>query len=356
MTLYLLIGLSWVLVALAVLVLWLVKEREPESQWRLLALAAAAPFVLFPVAAACGFFLEKAVALVPLLDSVWPLAALTGGGAAVGMVRSIVILGRQRTLLASCRLPEPTLAKELHDHLRRLSRAAGLHRVPRVLLYPRGAYICALGGRRPTIVISRDLLTILGDEELEAVLGHEVAHLRQRDYLLNWLGLIARSVLFFLPPWSVAWPVLAEARERRADRLAASYTANPLALGAALIKVWQHSPQRVVTVGALSFLERAGDLEARVRRLLEPTPPTRPVWRSWLSTGLLAGGLLFVQTTVEGGTHFLARVSPEIAAWEQCCDSKVSPFPHCEPPRRVFLGDGTIACSRRPEGDGTWTS
>lgn len=356
MTLYLLIGLSWVLVALAVLLLRFVKEREPERRWRLLTLSAAAPFVLFPVAAVCGFFLERAVALEPILDSFWLLAALTGGGAAVGIARSLVVLGRQRTLLASCHPPEPTLAKGLHDHLQRLSRVAGLGRVPRVLLYPRGTHIFALGMRRPTIVISRDLLTILADEELEAVLGHEVAHLRQRDYLLNWLGLIARSVLFFLPPWSVAWPVLVEVRERRADRLAASYTANPLALAAALIKVWRYRPERLVRVGALRFLGRSGGLEARVRRLLGPTPPARPVWRSSLGAGLVLGGFLLVSATVEGATHLLARVRPEIAAWEQCCDSRVSPFPHCKPSRRVFFDQDTIACSRHPESDAAWTS
>lgn len=353
---YVLIGLSWILVTLAGLILWLVKEREPERQWRLLLAAAAAPFVLFPVASVCSLLLEKAVARFPLLDSLWPLAFLTGSGAAVALVRSVVVLRRQRALLASCQPPEPAIAKALHDHVSRLSRAAGLRRVPRVLVYPRGAYVGALGIRRPTIVVSRDPLTILGDEELEAVLGHEVAHLRQWDYILNWLGLVARSALFYLPPWSIAWHVLAEARERRADRLAASYTANPLALAAALIKVWKRKPERLVTVAAVGFLERSGNLEARIRQLVEPTPAPRPLWRSWLSAGLLLGGFLFIHMTVEGGTHFLARVSPEIAAWEQCCDSKVSPFPHCAPSRRVFLSRDTIACSSETAEDAAWTS
>lgn len=352
---YVLIGLSWILVTLAGLILWLVKEREPERQWRLLLAAAAAPFVLFPVASVCSLLLEKAVARFPLVDSLWPLALLTGSGAAVALVRSVVVFRRQRALLAPCQPPEPAIAKALHDHVSRLSRAAGLRRVPRVLVYPRGAHVCALGIRRPTIVVSRDLLTILGDEELEAVLGHEVAHLRQWDYILNWLGLIVRSTLFFLPPCSLGWRVLSEVRERRADRLAVSYTGNPLALAAALIKVWQRRPARLAPAGALGFLEQSGNLEARVRRLIEPDPPPGPVWRASLSAGFLLAGLVFVHATVEGGTHLLARLSPEVAAWEQCCDPKVSPFPHCVAPRRIFLArhttDGSSTGTANP-----WTS
>jgi hypothetical protein len=61
---------------------------------------------------------------------------------------------------------------------------------------------------------------------------------------------------------------------------------------------------------------------------------------------VLVGGLVLAQTTVEGRTHFLARVSPIVADWEACCDREVSPFPHCVPPLRVFLSSPTIGCSR----------
>ncbi|MGH7319545.1 MAG: M56 family metallopeptidase [Candidatus Rokuibacteriota bacterium] len=196
--------------------------------------------------------------------------------------------------------------------------------------------MCVLGFHRPTIVISRDVLTVLGDQELRAVLAHEVAHMRQGDYLLNWLLVVLRSALFYLPPWPVASETLAEVREHRADRLSVGYTADPLALASALVKVWRHTPPRPAAVGAVGMLARHGRLEARIRRLLEPTPPRRPFWRTLVAGVALAGGLLLAQTTVEGGTHLLARASPAIADWEACCDPEVSPFPHCVPPRRVF--------------------
>jgi Zn-dependent protease with chaperone function len=345
MTLYLLIALSWFLVGLALVTLRIVNEREPEAQWRLLLAAAATPFLLFPLAGVCRVALEQMSLLVPGLDSPVPLVAVTGAGAALAVGRIVRIRRGQRALLASCQFPEPEVVPALSGHLTELSRMAGLRRAPRVVICPRGASVCVLGFRRPTIVISRDVLTVLGDQELRAVLAHEIAHIRRRDYFLNWLGVVLRAVLFYLPPWPVAWQVLAEVREHRADRLAAAYTADPLTLASALIKVWRYTPGRLAPGGAVGLLARPGRLEARIRRLLEP-PPGRPFWRTAVTGVVLGGGLLLAQTTVDAGTHFLARVSPAIRDREACCDPEVSPFPHCVPSRRVFLPRPTTECSR----------
>jgi Zn-dependent protease with chaperone function len=346
MTLYLVIGLSWFLVGLAVLVLRLVKERDPETQWRVLLFAAATPFGLFPLASVCRLAIERASALVPGLDSPWPLALVAGAGGILALLRATLIARRQRALLLSCRRPDPEVAGRLSRAVTALGRAAGLRRPPRILVYPRGGSVCALGFRRPTIVLSGELLRVLTDDELRAVLAHEIAHVRRGDYRLNWLGVVLRSALFYLPPWSVGWGALAETRERDADRLATRLTGDPLALAAALIKVWRHTPAGIMPAGAVGMLARGGSLEARIRRLLEPEPPRRPFWRVSLTGLVLVGGLALAQTTVEGGTHLLARVSPAAADWEACCDPALSPLPHCAPPRRVFVSDSTIGCSR----------
>jgi Zn-dependent protease with chaperone function len=346
MTLYVLLGLSWFLVGLACVVLRLAREDEPEARWRLLLAAALTPFLLFPLAGVCRLAIEQVGVLVPILDSPWPLVAMSGAGAAVALARMLVIRRHQGALLAACRPLEPDVADTLVRQVRQLSRAAGLRRVPRLLAYPRGGGVCVLGLRRPTIVISRGLLGVLGDEELRAVLAHEIAHIRRRDYVLNWLGVVLRLAFFYLPPWSVAWETLAEVRERQADRLATRYTGDPMALAAALVKVWRQGGGRPVVAGAVGVLAPRGCLEARIRRLLEPAPIRRPVWRAILMGVVLVGGLVLAQTTVEGATHLLARVSAAAAEWEACCDPELSAVPHCAAPRRIFLPVSTTACSR----------
>jgi Zn-dependent protease with chaperone function len=348
MTLYLLIGLSWVVVGLAGVLLWLVREREPDARWRVLLVAAATPFLLLPLASVCRLAIERAAALMPALDSPWPLAAVTALGAGVAAVRAVVIGRRQRMLLAACRAPDPAVASGLTRCVAELSRTAGLGRAPRVLVCPRGASACVLGVRRPTIVVSRELLAVLSAEELRAVLAHEVAHVRRRDHLLNWLGVVLRSALFYLPPWSVAWSTLADAREHHADRLAARYTGDPLALAAALVKVWRHAPAPAAAVGAVGMLARPGRLEARVRRLLAPERPPRPFWRAPLTGIVLVGGLVLAQTTVEGGSHLLAHAHPAAGDRETCCAPAGSPSPHCLPPPHVFLGISTTSRSSPP--------
>lgn len=131
-----------------------------------------APFALFPVVSACETLLAKVVTHLPLLSSVWPLVLLTVVGAVVAGARSLVFLRRERVLLAACREPDASSARLLAAHVERLRQVAGLREAPRVLVYPRGAHVCSLGARKPTIVISQDLLPILSDEELEAVLAH----------------------------------------------------------------------------------------------------------------------------------------------------------------------------------------
>ncbi|MFQ5830949.1 MAG: M56 family metallopeptidase [Candidatus Methylomirabilia bacterium] len=346
MSLYLLLGVSWVLVLLALLVLRITKEREPETWWRVLLLAAGAPFVLFPVVRVCSVLVGDVVALFPFLASLWPLVMLTGGGGVTALVRTLVIIRQQRRLLARCQPPDDATGKRLHHLLVPLVRAAGLRQVPQVLLYPRGANVCALGVRRPIVVLSAELVRMLGEEELQAVLAHEVAHFRRRDYVLNWADMLVRALFFYVPPWAIGSRVFAQAREARADRLAVTYGGDPLALAAALIKIWKSERGRALRAGAQGLLGGSGNLEARVRRLVDPSSRSPSLWRSSLIAGLLIGSVVFVQASLEGGTHALALVSPAAAAWEECCDPVVSPFPHCRVSRRTFLSLPTTDGSR----------
>ncbi len=345
MTIYLLIGLSWGLVGLALLVLRLLDEREPTRAWRLLLGAAAAPFIVGPLAGGCGALMAQVASLVPVLGSPWPLGALAGVGMVLGSGRVWLVWRRERAILAACRAPASERAVAAQEGLRRLSEAAGLHRLPRLLVYPRGAYVCALGLRRPAIVVSENLLRSLDEEEIEAILAHEVAHLCRRDYVRNWLGLLARAALFFLPAGILSGWRFAEARERQADDLAVAYTGKPLALAAALVAVWQRRAEGLELGVPTGLVGDAGGFEGRVRRLLDPHPAPAPRWRASLSVSLLAVGILLAQTAVDGGAHALARVDSTIALAETCCDASVSPLPHCVPSRRIFSTASTMACS-----------
>jgi Zn-dependent protease with chaperone function len=111
---------------------------------------------------------------------------------------------------------------------------------PQVRLRPRcpgGAFTAGI--RRPWIAVDPDLLATLDEAELDALLAHEMAHIRRRDPLLTLLTGLSRDVTFFLPGLHLATCWLRREQEEAADDLAARCTRRPGALASTILKVWE---------------------------------------------------------------------------------------------------------------------
>jgi len=96
-----------------------------------------------------------------------------------------------------------------------------------------------IGWRRPAVVLPRKLLDseLLSDSHLESVLAHEFAHIKRRDYLLNWVFSVAHSLLFFNPLTKRVILRAYEAAEEACDALAVRTTSKPKALVDALMRI-----------------------------------------------------------------------------------------------------------------------
>ncbi len=86
------------------------------------------------------------------------------------------------------------------------------------------------------ILLSSWIASSLDEEEKEAVLAHELAHIRRRDDLTVWVAQIMRNVTFYLPALWVIWQKLKLHIEVASDELAIKVTGRPLALASALLK------------------------------------------------------------------------------------------------------------------------
>lgn len=146
--------------------------------------------------------------------------------------------------------------------------------------YP-GPTAFAAGMRRPSILVSPAMVDLLDDEELEAALAHEVAHVMRQDNWLGWLTFALRAISFYNPVIQFTYHRLGHDVEKVCDGEAGRITGKPLALASALIKVFSSSRSasnggglwgRQVSrrVAALEDKARRTLVEDRVERLVYP--------------------------------------------------------------------------------------
>ncbi|KOV67650.1 peptidase M48 Ste24p [Streptomyces sp. MMG1121] len=145
----------------------------------------------------------------------------------------------------------------------------------------------ALPGAPGRIVVSRGMLRCLDDEEREALLAHERAHLRGRHHLFQTVWRLTAAVNPLLRPLADAGGFVLE---RWADEEAAAHVGSrrvvARAVGRAALAASAHtsSPPALAVTG--------GAVPQRVRALLAPPPPRR--------TLPIAGGALLLTVCCAG--------------------------------------------------------
>src|SRR5207253_3162370 len=138
------------------------------------------------------------------------------------------------------------------------------------------------GVLNPHLVISSGLVALLDKEELDAVICHELLHIRRGDLCWTALGGILRDLTWFLPAARALYRQMLGEQEIACDDQVVGHSRR-LALASALVRVWQSELRSVVMPGGVLPLLTSGqpaDYEARVHRLLEqPGIARQPVRR-----------------------------------------------------------------------------
>jgi len=179
------------------------------------------------------------------------------------------------------------LERYAHDVAQRL----GVVR-PRVLLCPSDHPLALTYGIfRPTILLSAWMVEKLDQQELEAVLAHELQHVARFDYLIVLLATVLRDAFFYLPTSRKAYRQLQQEKELVCDDLVVRATRRPLALASALTKVWLHrieTPQYAMMGGAQLLANGSTLTDYRIQRLMDtpPLPRTQPSRIRVLGTSL----------------------------------------------------------------------
>lgn len=209
--------------------------------------------------------------------------------------------------------------------MEQLARRLGLKRTVRLLLSESVTGPVALGLLRPLVILPCSLLSQMPPPLVEALLAHELAHVRRWDYGINLLQSLAEALLFFHPVvWWLSERMRAE-REQVADALAAQALAQPRDLARALQQLSEWQPPASPLVQAARG-PHGGLLLQRVRGLLQPGERLMPAWKLALPALLLVlGGLLAqAQAKVNAGSEAGAE-SAVLAALPQPASSEPEP-------------------------------
>ena len=122
-----------------------------------------------------------------------------------------------------------------------------------------------IGHLKPVIFIPLGLLTSLPEAEIEAVLLHELAHIRRHDYFVNFLQHVAENIFFFNPGLLWISSLLREERENCCDDIAIAYTGNKTMFVRALVSFKEHTLNRKGL--AMAFPSGKHQLLQRVTRI-----------------------------------------------------------------------------------------
>lgn len=98
-----------------------------------------------------------------------------------------------------------------------------------------------IGHLKPVILVPIGLLAGLPAGQVEAVLLHELAHIRRHDYVVNFLQTVTETIFFFNPGLLWISSLLRDERENCCDDIALAQTKNKKEFIQALISFKEHS-------------------------------------------------------------------------------------------------------------------
>lgn len=147
-----------------------------------------------------------------------------------------------------------------------------------------------VGHLKPLILVPLGLINGLSEKEVEAIICHELAHIKRRDYLVNILQSLMEIVFFFNP--AVLWisKLIREERESCCDDMTISSTHDKVNYISALISCQEFQPGNPEYAMAVSG--KNDQLVQRVKRMVSNDSPGL----NKIEKGILAAGLVAAVT------------------------------------------------------------
>ena len=125
-------------------------------------------------------------------------------------------------------------------HLKELGKRMGITKKVQLFISETLQVPVMIGFLKPVILLPAAMVNNLSPEQLEAILLHELAHIRRNDYLLNIFQSIVETILFFNPfVWWISRNIRLE-REHCCDDLVIAGTVQPMHYAKALVALEEY--------------------------------------------------------------------------------------------------------------------
>jgi len=241
------------------------------------------------------------------LDRLLPAAVVVWlAGVLLLSVRLIVACGRIERLKRATRLVDATVVARVQS----LAHRFGIDRPVRVFESTLVHVPTVVGCLRPVILLPASVITGLAPAYLDAVLAHELAHVRRHDYLVNVLQSLVETLLFYHPAvWWCSRQIRIE-REHCCDDMVVEAGGNRVAYAAALAQLEELRGLRPM----LSLNASGGRLVDRIRRLLGESPMKERRSTMWAIAAALAVVAALVMTpglTVADASELVVPLQPD---------------------------------------------
>jgi beta-lactamase regulating signal transducer with metallopeptidase domain len=179
-----------------------------------------------PVASILTMFHENSNGIVQFIDMAWLAGVLVFCLRALG---GAWILSRLRTVLSYAP------ADELAQRFRGIALRLDLRQCVTLRIHAAAINPFVIGAFRSVVYLPASALTSLSPEQIDAILSHELAHVRRADYFWNLLQVAVETLFFFHP--AVWWlsGVLREQREFCCDDVVLNTIAKPTTYATALL-------------------------------------------------------------------------------------------------------------------------
>jgi bla regulator protein BlaR1 len=170
-----------------------------------------------------------------------------------------------------------------------------------------------VGFLKPVILLPITLSTYLEAEEIEAILMHELAHIKRNDYIINLLQQVITTLLFFNPCVLLINKIIGEERENSCDDLVVDSTKAPVVYAKALFKLEQNRQNELQL--ALAVTGKKYQLLNRIERIMKTKkqmPSIRPTLVAMLILTIGVSSLALLNPEIAQGKISVKAITPEV--------------------------------------------